>query len=215
MIRLEKLSLSLGSCHLRELDLELERGTLNILLGRSGCGKTTLLEALCGLRKIDSGRIWCDGEEITSLTPAQRRLGYVPQDLALFQALSPRANLAFALDIAGWSRPAIETRVQELCALLKLEALIERKSLVGFSGGERQRLALGRALALRPRLLLLDEPFAALDPELRQELGIMLRQLARQEQVTILMVTHSRAEAETLGDSHWRLENGSLKAGLV
>jgi molybdate/tungstate transport system ATP-binding protein len=138
-----------------------------------------LLEALCGLRKIDSGRIWCDGEEITWLTPAQRRLGYVPQDLALFQALSPRANLAFALDIAGWSRPAIAARVQELSALLKLETLIERKSLVGFSGGERQRLALGRALALRPRLLLLDEPVAALDPGLRQELGSMLRRLSR------------------------------------
>ncbi|MEN9360146.1 MAG: hypothetical protein RL095_1681 [Verrucomicrobiota bacterium] len=215
MIRLEKLHLSLGSCQLRGIDLELQRGSLNILLGRSGCGKTTLLEALCGLRPIDSGRIWCDGEEITGLPPSRRRLGYVPQDLALFQALSPRQNLVFALEIAGWTKAAIASRVEELCRPLKLEELIGRPSLQGFSGGERQRLALGRALALRPRLLLLDEPFAALDPELRQELGEMLRQLVREEQVTILMVTHSRAEAEVLGDSHWRLDQGVLKSGLA
>ena len=129
-------------------------------MGKTGSGKTTLLEALCGFKRIVSGSIQLDGRDVTALSPADRGIGYVPQDLALFQTMTVRQHLAFAQKIRSCDRAAIDRRVAELAELLGLTRLLERRP-AGLSGGESQRVALGRALSFYPRVLLLDEPLSA------------------------------------------------------
>jgi len=154
MIALENIALRQGSFELSDLSLELASGEYGVLMGRSGCGKTTLLEAVCGLRNIAGGRIILGGRDVTQLPPAERGVGYVPQDRALFPTMLVREQLAFALVLRALGQAEIAGRVDELAELLGITGLLDRTP-DKLSGGEAQRVALGRALALyaRPKSL--------------------------------------------------------------
>ena len=209
MIAFENISLRQGSIELRDINFELDAGDYGVLMGRSGCGKTTVLEAVCGLRKISGGRIILGGRDVTQLPPAERGVGYVPQDRALFPTMLVREQLAFALVLRALGQAEIASRVDELAELLGITALLDRMP-EKLSGGEAQRVALGRALAHRPSVLCLDEPLAALDEELHGEMCRLLERVHRETGVTILHITHSPSEAKRLAGCHFRLADGKV-----
>lgn len=211
MIDVENLSVQAGSFALEKLSFAVDARQYAVLMGKTGCGKTTVLEAICGLKPVHTGQIKLLDRDVTRLTPAERGIGYVPQDRALFSTMTVRAHLAFALVVHKWDRPAIDERVGELAALLGLDKLLHRYPH-GLSGGEAQRVALGRALAMRPSVLLLDEPLSALDEETREEMVQLLLGVRKETQVTVLHVTHSRLEALHLADRIFLLEEGKVRA---
>lgn len=211
MIAVEELSIRQGEFALDRVSFTVPAGAYGVLMGRTGGGKTTLLEAIAGIRKPTAGRVLLAGRDVTALLPAARNVGYVPQDAGLFRAMTVWENVAFALTVRRAARSVIESRVSELAERLGIRELLNRRA-VGLSGGEAQRVALGRALAFRPPVLLLDEPLNAVDEGTRDQLIEVLRALRRTESVTVLHVTHSRAEAELLGDVHLRFENGRVTA---
>ncbi|MED6313671.1 MAG: ABC transporter ATP-binding protein [Verrucomicrobiota bacterium] len=209
MIALNKITLRQGDFELSEVCFELSAGEYGVLMGRSGCGKTTLLEAVCGLRDIESGNIILGDRDVTKLPPAERGVGFVPQDRALFPTLPVREQLAFALILRLIDQAEIAVRVEELAELLGLTDLLDRMP-DRLSGGEAQRVALGRALAHRPSVLCLDEPLAALDEELHGEMCKLLERVHKETGVTILHITHSPSEASRLAGCHFRLVNGKV-----
>ena len=211
MIEIRQLHLVQGDFELRDINLSLPSGVYGVLMGRSGCGKTSLLEAIAGLRPIRSGSIRLGANDVTALKPAERGVGYVPQDRALFPTQRIRDQLAFSLMIRKAPESQIHDRVNDLAKLLGLSELLDRfpQSL---SGGEAQRVALGRALAFRPQVLLLDEPLNALDEELHEEMCDLLQTIHRETRVTVLHITHSPQEARRLSDCHFRLINRKLEA---
>jgi ABC-type sugar transport system ATPase subunit len=211
MIAVENLRLRQGRFALDGVSLTVPTGRYGVLMGRTGCGKTTLLEAIAGLRTVLGGRVVLDGRDVTRLAPAARGIGYVPQDAALFRTLTVREHLAFALEIRKADRAAIARRVAELTEWLGLAHLLDRRP-AGLSGGEAQRVALGRALSFRPRVLLLDEPLSALDEDTRDQMVGLLAGLRKSGGVTVLHVTHSRREAGLLGEVIYRLEAGTARA---
>ena len=210
MIRLEQVSVRAGSFLLRDLSLSVPAGAYAVLMGRTGSGKTTLLEAICGLRAVSAGRILLAGTDVTALPPAERGVGFVPQDGALFRHLTVREHLEFALVIRRWPRERIATRVAELAGWLGLNALLDRRP-AGLSGGETQRVALGRALSFQPRILCLDEPLSALDDESRAGICTVLEDVCAHTGVTALHITHNLAEAERLADCLLLLKDGRLE----
>ncbi len=210
MIAVESLSVRAGRFSLVDISFEIPTGCYGVLMGRTACGKTTILETVCGLRAAEGGRIVLDGRDITNLKPAERGVGYVPQDAALFSTMTVRQHLSFALTIRKWSGPSVTKRVDELASLLGIGDLLERKPY-GLSGGERQRVALGRALAARPSILCLDEPLAALDEETWQEMCDVLKTVSRETGVTALHVTHSMSEARKLAELIVRIEDGVIR----
>lgn len=209
MISLDKLSIVQGSFRLSNVSFEVAEGQYAVLMGRTGCGKTTLLEAICGLRRVQSGRVILTGRDVTALRPAARGLGYVPQDGALFSTMTVARHLAFALEIRRQSRAAIAARVDEMAELLEIKHLLDRYP-ERLSGGERQRVALGRALSFRPAVLLLDEPLSALDDETRHHMYEVLGRIRRHARVTVLHITHNHEDASRLADRILRLENGCV-----
>lgn len=210
MIRLEHIHFQTGDFSFSDLNLCVPAGAYGILMGKTGGGKTTLLELVCGLRQPHSGRIWIGDTDVTLLPPGQRGLGYVPQDGALFPTLTVREQLGFALSIRKRPASEIEARVTELASAIGITSLLHRLP-EGLSGGERQRVALGRALAAKPAVLLLDEPLSALDEETRGELIPLLKTIQRNTGVTVLHVTHQRREADCLADVIFHLENNRIK----
>jgi ABC-type sugar transport system ATPase subunit len=209
MITLENISLRQGSFELSGVNLRLATGEYGVLMGRSGCGKTTILEAICGLRSIENGSIRLGDLDVARLPPAERGVGYVPQDRALFPTMIVREQLAFALVLRKQPQAQIAERVDELAELLGITQLLDR-SPEKLSGGEAQRVALGRALAHRPSVLCLDEPLAALDEELHEEMCCLLEHVHRETGVTILHITHSPSEAKRLAGCHFRMDNGKV-----
>ena len=209
MITLENITLRQGSFELNEVNFELAAGEYGVLMGRSGCGKTTILEAVCGLRKLEGGTVRLGDKDVTELPPAERGVGYVPQDRALFPTLIVREQLAFALVLRDLPQSEIAARVDELGELLGITHLLDRAP-DKLSGGEAQRVALGRALAHRPSVLCLDEPLSALDEELHEEMCQLLEHVHRETGVTILHITHSPSEARRLAGCHFRMENCKL-----
>ncbi len=209
MIAIESLCVRAGAFHLDGVSFAVATGEYAAFMGKTGSGKTTILECICGLKRPHAGRVLLLGRDATDLRPADRGVGYVPQDLALFPSLTVRDHLAFALDVRGWARDAIGRRVGDLGELLGLRALLDRRP-DGLSGGEAQRVALGRALSFGPRLLLLDEPLAALDDETRAEMYTLLRSVQRLTGVTTLHVTHSLSEAKALADRILVLKDGTV-----
>ncbi len=197
MISVSGLGVTSGKFRLEGVSFEVPAGSHAVLAGPSGTGKTTTLEAVCGLRRIDAGKIVVDGREVTRLPPAERRIGFVPQDGALFPHLTVRENAGFALKVMGWNRERQEARVRELADRLGILPLLDRP-VTGLSGGEKQRVALARALAASPPVLLLDEPLSALDPASRGHLREILHDLRLAGGVTLLHVTHDVADAESL-----------------
>jgi len=210
VIEIISLSVRQGKFAVADISLIVPRGNYAVLMGKSGCGKTTLLEVIAGLRPQERGSIRLAGREVSRLRPADRGVGYVPQDGALFDTMSVRDNLGFALDVRGESRSVIAKRVDELAHWLELSHLIERRPH-NLSGGEKQRVALGRALASRPPVLLLDEPLSSLDDDTRDQLIEVLNRLRHSREVTVLHVTHNRSEAERLGDVVFRIEEGKVR----
>jgi len=210
MIVVENLSVRVAAFALKAISFTIAAGEYGILMGRTGSGKTTILEAICGLKPAADGSIKLLGKDVTRLKPAERGIGYVPQDKALFMTMSVRENLAFALHIRKWGNDAIEQRVQELAELLSLGRLLDRKPH-GLSGGEAQRVSLGRALASRPGILCLDEPLSALDDETRQEMHDLLRSVRERTGVTALHVTHHLSDAQKLADKILLLKDGVVR----
>ncbi|MCX5661127.1 MAG: ABC transporter ATP-binding protein [Planctomycetota bacterium] len=211
MIEIQNLSLRNGSFALDGISLAVPAHRFAVLMGATGCGKTTLLEAICGLKTVASGAIHLAGRDVTRLRPAERGVGYVPQDAALFATMSVAENLGFALRVRRWPATEIRQRVDSLAQELGIAHLLDRRPL-GLSGGEAQRVALGRALAARPAVLCLDEPLNALDADTRQEMVDLLKRVQASTGVTALHVTHDRAEAKQLGDVLFQFSEGKVTA---
>ena len=210
MIAVENLCLRQGAFRLDHVSLSIPQGCYAVLMGRTGCGKTSLLEAIAGLRPIVSGRVLLHGDDVTRFPPAQRSLGFVPQDGALFRTMTVRRNLAFALELRRTPPSEIDQRVEELARWLQLGHLLQRRA-VGLSGGETQRVALGRALACSPSVLLMDEPLSSLDEETRAHLIEQLKEMRQRFRVTVLHISHSQHEADQLCDLVFRMENGVVE----
>jgi len=212
MIRVENLTVHAGTFRLTGIDFEIPTGEYGILMGKTGTGKTTLLEAICGLKRVSEGRIQLMGREVTHLKPASRGIGFVAQEGSLFQRMTVRDHLAFALQIRREPTKKVRTRVEEMALLLGIENLLNRKPQ-GLSGGEKQRVALGRALAFQPEILCLDEPLSSLDEDTRDEMYDLLVSVQKQTGVTVLHVTHSREAARRLSTRTFLLENGTISTG--
>ncbi len=209
MIDFESIDIRLNGFALEGVNFHVPTGTYAVLMGRTGCGKTTILEAVCGLRPIAAGRISLLGRDVTRLPPGQRNLGLVPQDAALFSTMTVAQHLAFALSIRKRPHREIRLRVREMARWLGIHHLLDRYP-EGLSGGERQRVAIGRALTAGPDVLLLDEPLSALDEQTHAAMIQLLRDVHRQTGVTVLHVTHNRSEAQALAKLLITVENGTV-----
>jgi sulfate transport system ATP-binding protein len=210
-IRVEQVSKRFGSYQaLDQVSVEAPSGGLLALLGPSGSGKTTLLRIIAGLETPDSGAIYYEGEEVTRSAARDRQVGFVFQHYALFRHLSVFENVAFGLRVRRWPDARVRERVSELLHLVRLEGLEQRRPSQ-LSGGQRQRVALARALAAQPRVLLLDEPFGALDARVRQELRQWLRRLHETVRVTTIFVTHDQEEAFEVADNVAVLHQGRVE----
>jgi molybdate/tungstate transport system ATP-binding protein len=204
VIHLDSIVIRQGAFRLGPITLSVPAGGYVCLMGPTGCGKTSLLEVIAGLRAPVSGRVLLRGADVTGLSPAARGIGYVPQDAAVFRTLTVRENLAFALRVRKWPEADVTSRVAELADWLRLAGILDRPA-VGLSGGESHRVALGRALAFRPDVLLLDEPLSSLDEPTRDDLIELLLALKTTRTAAILHVTHSSTEAARLGDEMVKL----------
>jgi ABC-type Fe3+/spermidine/putrescine transport system ATPase subunit len=210
MIRLENLTVALDGFTLRDIELNITEGEYFILVGPTGAGKTVLLESIAGHHPVAGGRVWVRGRDITGLEPEKRRVSIVYQDYSLFPHLSARDNIVFGLRLHQKSQRETGEALEWIASLLSISHLLPRKPET-LSGGERQKVALARALAVRPDVLLLDEPLAALDPEAREKVRTELRQLHRSFGTTTIHVTHDFEEAMSLGDRLAVLGEGELK----
>jgi sulfate/thiosulfate transport system ATP-binding protein len=184
---------------LADVTLEVREGSLTALLGPSGSGKSTLLRIVAGLEPPDDGAVLIDGVDVTAARPQDRGVGFVFQHYAAFTHMSVRENVAFGLRIRKRFRADVRARVDELLSLVGLTTWSEQRP-AQLSGGQRQRMALARALAVEPRVLLLDEPFGALDANVRAELRRWLRRLHDEQGVTTVLVTHDQEEAMEVAD---------------
>jgi molybdopterin-binding protein len=210
VIRLEQLHVRVGDFDLRDISLEVPQGGYALIIGPTGSGKTTLLEAVAGHARLRAGRVFMHDEDVTALPPERRGLGFVYQQYHLFPHLSVRENIGYGITrLKGSDGRDPRRRVEELADMLTIAPLLDR-SIRGLSGGEQQRVALARALAPRPSILLLDEPFAAVDPATRQVLRRELRELHEREKITTLQVTHDFDEALRLGDLVAVLSEGRI-----
>jgi sulfate/thiosulfate transport system ATP-binding protein len=209
-IRLEHVSKLYGKQHVvRDVSLTVNSGELFVLLGASGSGKSTLLRLIAGLLPTDSGAIYLHNQDVTHLPPQQRETGFVFQQYSLFRHMTVAENIAFGLDVRHVSRKEQSKQVQELLELIGLDGFGNRMP-AQLSGGQQQRVALARALAYQPRVLLLDEPFGALDVQIRSQLRQNLRAIQQRLGVTTVLVTHDQEEAFELADRIGILSNGTL-----
>jgi len=208
MLILKKISKKLGDFHINDIDLEISEGTYYVLLGRSGSGKTQLLELIAGLNSPDSGEIWLDNEDITRKKIQGRQIGLVFQDFAIFPNMTVFGNIAYSLN-SGWEdKNLIKDRVGKIALELNISHLLERDTH-HLSGGELQRVALARTLITSPRLLLLDEPMASVDASLKDDVKRLLRRLNKQG-LTIIHVTHDYREAVSLASKVGVIHNGKI-----
>jgi ABC-type sugar transport system ATPase subunit len=184
-------------------------GELAVLLGPSGCGKTTLLRCVAGLESVDKGEIYIGDELVNPLPPRERDLSMVFQGFSLFPTMNVRENIAFPLRVRGVATRTADERVNEVAKLLGIEQLLD-KSPKEISGGEQQRVAIGRAIARKPNAFLMDEPLSSLDAPLRAQLRSELKRLQREIGITTLYVTHDQAEALALADKIGVMNKGSL-----
>src|SRR3954453_23833727 len=203
---------------LDRVSVEVPAGSLTALLGPSGGGKSTLLRIIAGLETPDSGQILIDGRDMTGITPQDRGIGFVFQHYAAFKHMTVFENVAFGLRIRKRPKAEVNKRVEELLNLVQLSQFGKRYPSE-LSGGQGQRMALARALAVEPSVLLLDEPFGALDANVREELRAWLRRLHREMPVTTLFVTHDQEEAMEIADqivviSHGHVEQAGSPAEL-
>jgi sulfate transport system ATP-binding protein len=195
---------------LESVTLEVETGSLTALLGPSGSGKSTLLRIVAGLEQPDTGMVRLDGDDVTAQPPQARGVGFVFQHYAAFKHMTVRKNVSFGMEIRRRPRAEIAERVDELLALVQLRGMADRYP-AQLSGGQRQRMALARALAVQPSVLLLDEPFGALDARVRKELRRWLRRLHDEQHVTTVIVTHDQEEAMDVADRIALMHEGRIQ----
>jgi sulfate/thiosulfate transport system ATP-binding protein len=195
---------------LDDVSVEIPSGSLTALLGPSGSGKSTLLRVIAGLERPDAGSVEIDGRDATDLPPQRRGVGFVFQHYAAFKHMTVRENVAFGLKVARRPKAEVRARVDELLELVQLPGLADRYP-AQLSGGQRQRLALARSLATRPSVLLLDEPFGALDARVRKELRAWLRHLHDEVHVTTVFVTHDQEEAMEVADRIVVMNSGRIE----
>jgi len=192
------------------VSFEIEKGQLIGLLGPSGGGKTSILRMLAGLESVDEGDILFHGKRVNDLPPQERGIGFVFQNYALFKHMTVADNIAFGLEVKKWAKPKIKERVAELVELTGLSGF-EKRYPHQLSGGQRQRVAFARALAPEPQLLLLDEPFAAIDAKIRHELRSWLREMIDRLGITSIFVTHDQDEAIEVADQIMIINKGRLE----
>ena len=209
MIEIKNLFLKQNDFELNNVSLKIGDQQHAILMGPTGCGKTTLIESICGLRPIDRGKILLEGQDVTGLPPGARQIGYVPQDAALFPTMRVDQQITFGMDVRKIDKKKRFERLNELAEALALTSILRRYPN-RLSGGEKQRVALARAICFRPRLLCLDEPLSAVDHQTHQKLTDFLRMIHHSESMTILHITHNLTEASNLGTQTFRLESGSI-----
>lgn len=210
MLSVENLSCRVGNFSLSDVNLNIERNGYFVLLGPTGSGKTTFLKSIIGLCKIKSGRIVLGGRDIAGLDPSDRNISYLPQDYSLFPHLDTRNNILFGLKIRKVKKDEAERRLADLAWILEIHSLLDRR-IEHLSSGEKQRIALARALIVKPQVLLLDEPFSSIDPGLRTRLWFEVRGLLKNLNISVIHVTHNLVEASAVGDRLGVLINGRLE----
>ncbi len=211
MIEARSVSKQFGSfVALDDVSVEVPAGSLTALLGPSGSGKSTLLRIIAGLERPDAGRVLIEGHDVTSRPPQERGVGFVFQHYAAFKHMTVAKNVAFGLEIRRRPKGEIKERVAQLLELVQLNGFADRYP-AQLSGGQRQRMALARALAVEPDVLLLDEPFGALDARVRKELRAWLRRLHDEVHVTTIFVTHDQEEAMDLADQIVVMSHGQVE----
>ncbi len=208
-LRVDGLNLKLGGFALRDIDLACLRGQYHILLGPSGSGKSSLMKSILGFHKVASGKVYLGERDITDELPERRRMGYVPQNYALFPHLSVEDNIRFGIKASKIPPGEADAQVRELCGMLGIEALLKR-GVSNLSGGEQQKVALARALCTRPETILLDEPFSSIDEGGKRGLWFDLKYVIEEVGITALHITHNLEEAETLGEQLSVLIDGRL-----
>lgn len=209
MLEIESVTVAAGEFRLSDVSLRVGSGECHAVLGPSGSGKSTLIRAILGLLRCERGRIRIDGSDVSGVPIERRGLGYLPQQLGLFPHLSVRENLAYSARARGVPRESFEPTLEVMIAATGIGDLLDRRPGT-LSAGERQRVGLVRALASQPRVVLLDEPFTALNESLRRELWWLMRELQRRWKLTVLLVTHDLAEAYYLAERVTVLLNGRV-----
>ncbi len=195
---------------LKDLNLTIEKGSFVTLLGPSGCGKSTLLRCLAGLESISSGSMFLDDEDITFKNPRQRNIGMIFQQYSLFPTMTVYQNISFGLRMKKEKKETINKLVKEALSLVQLEGS-EKKFPSQLSGGEQQRVALARCIVTKPKVLLLDEPFSAIDAKLRKSLQIRIKEIHRELNMTCVFVTHDQEEAMIMSDVIHLMHNGVIE----
>jgi molybdate/tungstate transport system ATP-binding protein len=210
VIRIENLNVFLLNFKLKSIDLSIDDGEFFVLLGPTGAGKTLILESIMGLVPLTSGHIWVNDFDLTALPPETRNIGIVYQDHALFPHLSVLQNITYGVRYLPPDRQIAASELEALIMRLGLDRLVNR-SVVNLSGGEKQRVALARALAVNPSVLLLDEPLSSLDPNFREEIRHLLKQLHQETGITVLMVTHNFVDAHFFAKRVAVINNGTIE----
>lgn len=193
------------------LNFTVQEDKIVTIMGKSGSGKTTLLLCIVGFIIPEDGEILLDGKNINSLPIEKRQIAYVPQDYALFPHLNVKDNIAFGLAVRKADAQTQHAKVNELLKVVELPPEIGNRNVLELSGGEKQRIALARALAIEPRLFLFDEPLSAIDVETKETVGRELRVLIKKLKLPAIIITHDPYDAKNLGDTIYHLDNGSLK----
>ncbi len=209
MIQCKDIAIRQGSFILDDISFTIETGESACLVGPTGVGKTTIMEAICGLRRTQSGKVILNDRDITLLRPGERNIGFVPQDGALFETMNVAENISFPLMIRKWPSGERKSRVKELANLLSIEHLLNRRP-GHLSGGEKQRVALGRALSFRPQIICMDEPLSALDDKTKMDIIMLIRELKEKVNITALHISHNLKEVEMLADKILHLKDKKL-----
>ena len=213
MIELNNVCLQRGSFQLNGLSMKISEPGLHLLTGETGAGKTSIVEAICGLQPVTSGTINLRGVDVLDVPPAGRSIGYLPQDVALFDHLTVKENLRFSCKVRGWKSNKISERIDSLAGSLGLGDLLNRYPS-GLSGGQKQVVALGRALAFEPDLVCLDEPFVTLDSQTRETMIDWFQRYVQENNVTVLAVTHQPQWLASGANTRWNIDQqGNLTNG--
>lgn len=213
MISLNQVNLQRGSFQLKNISMKVGQGGLHLVIGETGSGKTSIVEAICGLHPVESGQVRLRGVDVTQTSPASRSIGYLPQDVALFGHLSVRENLGFSCRARKWRSKRIRQHVESLAGELGIGSLLDRYP-ESLSGGQKQSVAFGRALAFESDIVCLDEPFVALDAQTRETLIDWFKNYVQQNKVTVLAVTHQPQWLQAAADTIWNIDSqGNLSGG--
>ena len=204
MIYIDNISVRSGDFTLSNISFGILTGECLALMGKSGSGKTIIMEAICGLRELVDGKISMGGKDVSKMAPQERMVGLVPQDNVLFPNMTVREQLAYGPWMRKWKKTDINARVTEVAEELKINDLLDRLPK-GLSGGEAKRVAIGRAISAKPQLLCLDESFTGLDGETLNKVMAVVQDPIRREGISTLLITHQAYEAERIGDVIYHL----------